>query len=96
MKKIEIWERTILERTGFKKYPFKEVTQYIICYNGEKLQNGHIEDYNDKNLKVPFKCVLSTRNKDNLFAFYRTLRRTNADEWLKMKINFIMAGVYNK
>mgnify|MGYP004459288895 CR=1 FL=1 len=94
MKTIKIYERTILERTGFKKHPFKEVTQYIICYNGEIMRNGHIADYDNENLKVPFKCVLSTRNKDNLFAFFRTLRRTNADEWLKMKINFIMVGVY--
>lgn len=36
MKQVKIYTRNILERTGFKKYPYKEVKQ-ISIFVGKKL-----------------------------------------------------------
>ena len=90
MKTMEVWSRTILERTGFKKYPYKKVTQYILTYNGAEVRNGHYEDYNNKRLKKRFNCVLSTRNKERVKNFYTSLTNKEADKWLKEQISCIV------
>ena len=62
MKTLAIYQREVLERTGFKKWPFKKVSQFVIYYGGKKiLSNCHV-DINDKNLKVKFERVYNSRS----------------------------------
>lgn len=85
MKKITIYERTIKERTGYRKYPFKNVKQFTVFYNGQIFAN-HSEDVNNKHLRVPFVKVLDTRKKNDLEAFLGGLGRTEAEKLLKKHV----------
>lgn len=51
MKTITIYKRSILERTGFKKWRYKEVDQITIFYNGEEIKN-HYEKIDNPRLKI--------------------------------------------
>ena len=39
MKTIKIYKRNVTVRIGYKKYPYKEVTEYIIVYDGKVYSN---------------------------------------------------------
>ena len=86
MKRLTIYKRTILEKTRFKKYPFKEVTQYKFFFDGKEYKN-HDEDINNPRLKVKFEKILETRSTEIYGAFigYK-LGRTDADKWLKLTL----------
>lgn len=43
MRTIKIFKRSILERTGYKKYPYKEAVQITILHAGREFKN-HLED----------------------------------------------------
>lgn len=83
MKTLIIYERTIKERTGFKKHPFKEVKQYIVSYGGKTYRNGHFEEVVNQRLKVPFIRKMKTRVKKIVQKYYSELGRSEADKWLK-------------
>lgn len=82
MKQVKIYTRTILERTGFKKYPYKEVEQISIIFNGKEIKN-HFEKIDNEKLKKPFKLILKTTSEKKLNQFIETLSRTDDDKWLK-------------
>ena len=82
MKTLKIYKRTILVRTGFKKYPYKSETQYTLIYNGEEFKN-HYEDINNKRLKIPFEKVLETRKTADVVSFVDKLGRTESDKFIK-------------
>lgn len=88
MKKITIYKRKILERTGFRKYPYKEITQFTILYNGEEIKN-HYEKIDNPRLKVKFEKVLETRSKKELENFILKLGRTDTEKWLKEQLETI-------
>ncbi len=94
MKKVTIYKREILERTGYRKYPFKKVVQYIIYYNDEEIRNNHSEDPNNPKLKIPFVQIFSSGSKGDLIQFVKNLSMTNADKWLKMILKTIIEGRY--
>lgn len=82
MKTLRIYKRTILEITGFKKYPFKEAEQITIIYDGKKISN-HYEDINNPRLKIKFELVLDTRKKQVVKEFYKKLGRSDTDKFVK-------------
>lgn len=88
MKKITIYKRKILERTGFRKYPYKEITQFTILYNGEEIKN-HYEKIDNPRLKIKFEKVLETRSKKELENFILKLGRTDTEKWLKEQLETI-------
>ena len=88
MKKITIYKRKILERTGFRKYPYKEITQFTILYNGEEIKN-HYEKIDNPRLKVKFEKVLETRSKKEFENFILKLGRTDTEKWLKEQLETI-------
>ena len=88
MKAITIYKRKILERTGFRKYPYKEITQFTILYNGEEIKN-HYEKIDNPRLKVKFEKVLETRSKKELENFVSKLGRTDTEKWLKEQLETI-------
>jgi hypothetical protein len=90
MKTLTIYSREVLERTGFRKYPYKKVTQLIVECDGEVLKNYHNEDRNNPRLKVPFKKVFETRSKKEVEKYISNLHRTDADKWLKDYLKVIL------
>lgn len=102
MKKITIYERTIKERTGFKKYPFREVNQVIIIYNNEKIKNNHYEDETNERLKVKFIKTFETRKKEDLKKYVENLPRTASGKFKKeeltkiLKSHIVQKIIYNK
>lgn len=82
MKTLRIYKRTILERTGYKKHPYKEVEQITIIYDGKEISN-HYEDINNPRLKVKFELGLETRKKQVVKEFYSKLGRTDGDKFVK-------------
>lgn len=56
---MKIYKREILEKTRFKKYPFKKVGQFYIADDSGKIifSNCHAEDMNFGRLKIPFEEV---------------------------------------
>ena len=93
MKKITIYERTIKERTSFKKYPFKEVNQVIIIYDGEKIKNNHYEDETNKRLRIKFIKTLETRKKEDLKNYIERLPRTASGKFKKEELTKILSSL---
>ena len=89
MKTVTIYYRKILERTGFRQYPYKEVKQVSIIYNGNEYKN-HNEKIDNARLKVKFNVELQTRSKKALETYINKLSRTNADKWTKDHLSKIM------
>lgn len=89
MKTLKIYERTITEKTGYKKFAFKEVKQISVFYNSKEYKN-HYEDINNSKLRVKFNLILQTRNKKEIENYYNQLGRTNSEKWLKSNIEKIM------
>lgn len=88
MKTIKIYSRKTLERTGFKKYPFKEITQYTIVYNHQEIKN-HYELMDNPRLRIKFNKILETRSWKKLEIFISKLGRTDAEKWLKEQLKII-------
>lgn len=85
MKQVKIYSRTILEKTGFKKFPYKEVKQ-ISLFIGEKEIKNHFEEIENPRLKKPFELILKTTSKNKINKFIEKLSQTNDDKWLKEKL----------
>lgn len=89
MKTITIYTRKVLQRTGFRAYPYKEVKQVSIVYDGEEIKN-HGEKIDNARLKVKFNVELQTRSKKELETYINGLSRTNTDKWIRDQLNKIM------
>ena len=89
MKQITIYTRKVLQRTGFKQYPYKEVKQVSIIYNGKMYEN-HGEKIDNPRLKIKFNVELQTRSKKALQGYINSLSRTNTDKWIKDQLSKIM------
>ena len=86
MNTLTIYKRTILERTGFKKYPYKEVEQISIFYNGKEIKN-HDEKIDNPRLKVKFEKIFESRNEKEFESFI------NIKGWSKTTM-FIRNALY--
>ena len=89
MKTLTIYTREILERTGFRKYPYKEVTQVTILYDNKEFKN-HSEDISNSRLKIPFNKVIETRSSKVLNDYLNRLHNTTSDKFIKNTINSLI------
>ncbi len=92
MKTIKIYKRNVTVRIGYKKYPYKEVTEYIIVYDG-KVYSNCLSELSNTGLKVKFECVFETRTFDRLKEFRMVLGYSEADKWLKAKLDKIITKI---
>ena len=92
MKTITIYERTILERTGYRKYPYKEVTQVSIFYDNKEYKN-HSERIDNSRLKILFKKVFETNIKASVKHYVAELGRKESELFEKETINRILNEV---
>lgn len=91
MKQVKIYTRNILERTGFKKYPYKEVKQ-ISIFVGKKEIKNHFEEINNPRLKKPFELTLKTTSQKKLNQFIERLSKIDADKWLKEQLTNLLTN----
>ncbi len=91
MKTIRIYKREVMERTQFRKYRFKQVTQTVVVYNGREY-DSHRVGLDNKNLRIKFRLVLETRSKKELDKYVASLGRSDADKNLKATIEKIMSA----
>ena len=91
MKTLTIYSRTILKRTGFRKYPYKEETQTSVFYGVHKWEN-HLEDINNQKLLKPFQIALKTRKKQDVENYIKRLGRSEHNKWLKTVLTIILKG----
>lgn len=92
MKTIKIYKRNVMVRTGYRKYPYKEVTEYIVKYDGKYYSNC-LTELNNPRLKVKFETVYVTRCYDRLLEYRKGLGYSEADKWLKAKIDEIITEI---
>lgn len=93
MKTITIYKREVLKKTGFRKYPFRQVTEVIINYDGKEFKNDHWEDIANPRLKIKFTKALETRSIKNLNKYVSRLGRSDSDKFEKATINRILSEV---
>jgi len=90
MKTITIRKREIAERTKYRNYLFKTVTQFYCTYGDEVfLDETPCELQKLQKSRVPLQTVLFTRSVRKLDEFVTGLGRSDADKRLKRAIKEI-------
>lgn len=89
MKAIKIYTRVVLEKTGYRKHPYKEVRQVSIMFDGKEFKN-HEQNIDNPKLRVPFVEVLNTRNKRAIEDYLKKLGRSEAEKFVKETIGKII------
>lgn len=79
MRTLTIYKREVFQRTGFKKYPYKKVGQFVIYYGGSRLLSNCAVKVDDEKLKVKFNKIYESRSfiKFNLLLNDLFKRRDN-------------------
>lgn len=90
MKTLKIYSRKILERTGYRKYPYKEVEQVVICYGKENYSNCY-EKIDNPKLKIKFEIEFESRSRKEIEKYIAKLSRTSSDNFKKETINKILS-----
>lgn len=90
MKNLMIYKRTILERTGYRKYPYREEEQISIFYGKKLIATNHFVDINNKRLRVGFMQVLNTRSKKALEEYIKKLGRNSFDIFQKRELQKLL------
>lgn len=89
MRTITIYKREILVRTGFRKYPYKKETQFIVYYGGRKVLANCLEDKDNPNLRIKFEKIYESRSflKLTLLSNELSRKRDNASADLEILVN---------
>ena len=89
MRKVAIYKREILVRTGFRKYPYKNETQFIIYYGGRKVLANCLEDRDNPNLRIKFENIYESKSSRKLSLLPNELsrKRDNASADLETLVN---------
>lgn len=80
MKRVTIYKRTVMERTRFRDWRYKEDDQYSIESGKDVYTNCNV-DRNNPKLRVKFEKVFETRNKKELEEYSQNLGRSENDYW---------------
>lgn len=89
MKTLTIYKREVLERTGFRKYPYRNVTQWVIYYGGKRRLANTTQEVDNPMLKVQFNKYLETRSSAKFDTLRKSLskKRDNASIDLEILLN---------
>ena len=87
MKTVTIMKREIAERTKYRHYRFKTVTQFYCTYGDEVFLDETPREI--LCMRAPLKTVLCTRSVRKLDEFVTGLGRSDADNRLKRAIKEI-------
>lgn len=94
MKTVNIFARTITERTGYSKFPYKETMQVSIFHDGLEWKN-HDESIGNRRLRIPFKVVFSTRRKKEAEEYIKSLGRSDSEKFIKQMLGRIIEDERN-
>lgn len=89
MKTLAIYKREVLERTGFRKYPYRNVTQWVIYYGGKRRLANTAQEVDNPMLRVQFNKYLETRSSAKFDNLRKSLskKRDNASIDLEILLN---------
>lgn len=87
MKTVTIMKREIAERTKYRHYRFKTVTQFYCTYGDEVFLDETPCEM--AKMRVPLQTVVCTRSVRKLDDFVTGLGRSDADKRLKRAIKEI-------
>lgn len=89
MKTLTIYKREVLERTGFRKYPYRNVTQWVIYYGGKRRLANTAQEVDNPILRVQFNKYLETRSSAKFDDLRKSLskKRDNASVDLEILLN---------
>lgn len=89
MKTLTIYKREVLERTGFRKYPYRNVTQWVIYYGGKRRLANTAQEVDNPILRVQFNKYLETRSSAKFDNLRKSLskKRDNASVDLEILLN---------
>lgn len=90
MKNLKIWARKLTERTGFKRHPFKDKIEIVVCYDNVWILHDTQHLPSDPSIRIPFKLAIDTDSEERVKAMISHLGRTEAEKWLK---NWLEANV---
>ena len=90
MKTLTIYQRTVLERTQYRKWRYKQVEEVIISYDSKEYKNCYT-DLNNQKLKIKFNKVFESRSKKELDKYLSKLGKTESDKFIKSTIERIVA-----
>lgn len=93
MKKLIIFKRTVSVRTGFRKYPFKDATEYIVVYGKEKIWTNTNKKLNDPRLRVKFDKVFESQSQSKTKEYITKLSACFADKQLKAALLLLMEEI---
>ena len=89
MKQVKVYYRSVVTRTKWRNYRWKEEKQFVVEYDGKTYANCDARP-TDKRLKKPFICIYSTRSKGLLK--YRIDNYFMGDKWLNETLTKILEG----
>lgn len=89
MKTLTIYKREVLERTDFRKYPYRNVTQWVIYYGGKRRLANTAQEVDNPMLRVQFNKYLETRSSAKFDDLRKSLskKRDNASVDLEILLN---------
>lgn len=90
MKTLSIYQRTVLERTQYRKWRYKQVEEVIISYDGKEYKNCYT-DLNNPKLKIKFNKVFESRSIKELEKYLSKLGKTDSDKFIKNTIEKVVA-----
>lgn len=88
MKKLTIYWRTALVRTGFKKFPYKKEDQYIILYGNKIYAKNNNQSIDNPRLKNKFEIIYNSKSKKQLENTIEKLskKKDNGSKYLKKQL----------
>lgn len=93
MKTLRIIERTILVRTGSRRFPYKKERHITIAYGENFIAKNHYGDINNPRLRIKFVETFKTRSKARLQEYIDRLGRTDVEKWMKEQLNTLLIQI---
>lgn len=92
MKKLTIWRREVTERTKWRSFRYKEVTQFAIYFGGELVAKNSDYTPEDKSIRKPFTKFFETMNRKSLESFIKDYgwRRDADSKFLVENLNKLL------
>lgn len=93
MKQVKIYFRSVITRTKWRNYRWKEEKQYVVEYDGKTYANCDARP-TDERLKKPFEVIYNSTLKRQLknYIIHCICAHDSATTWLKDTLIKILEG----
>ena len=86
MKTLIIYKREVIERTGFRKYPSRNATQWVIYYGGKRRLANTAQAVDNPMLRVQFNKYLETRSQTKFDTLRKSLSKKHDNASIDLEI----------